>query len=62
MELLKTEHFEYEDYYIDKMYYDTCIVTNKHPKISDEERQKILRPAGAELLRAWRRVQAAQPQ
>ena len=53
MKLLKTEHWTDGNYNVEKRTYDTCIITNRRPKISAEERQKILDEAGSILLSAY---------
>ena len=53
MELLKTEHWTEGNYNVEKRTYDICIITNRRPIISAEERQKILDEAGSILLTAY---------
>ncbi|MCH5213138.1 MAG: hypothetical protein J1G06_08990 [Oscillospiraceae bacterium] len=53
MKLLKTEKWTEGNYNVERKTYDTCVITNRRPMISAEERQKILDEAGSILLTAY---------
>lgn len=55
MELLRIENFDEENFTVEKLYYDTCIVTNRRPKLSPEELKRRKDRAGEVFLRAWRK-------